>query len=98
MAIKHQDWDGSKQVSKTKFLPEDDLQALRLEYDRYLVQRITSTHPHLTFKKYLAGKRLWDLCESFDIARFNLDEYNDCRLNGTISYTGSLKNEYLYAN
>ena len=87
------DWKGYRKVSIGKMIARDDMQALHIEYDKYLLQRLQDPSPHLTFKKYLASRNLGFLCDFYDSImkgnHKNLDR-KDLVLTGTIEYTGLL--------
>ena len=73
---------------KTNTTREDiDLLQLRNEYKNFLMQRMSQPSPHLTFKKFLAGKRSFDLLEFYDSIR-NLSGEEYC-FSGEISFGGN---------
>lgn len=85
----NKDWKGFRKVGKGKMIAKDNLQALHLEYDKYLLQRLNDPSPHLTFKKYLASRDLGFLCDFYDaIIRGNHRHLSSAEaiLTGTINY------------
>jgi len=68
----------------------NDLVQLRNEYKNFLMQRMSAPSPHLTFKKFLAGKRSFDLLEYYDSIKDLSDEY--C-FSGEISFGGNFARE-----
>ena len=87
------DWKGYRKVSIGKMIAFDEMQALHIEHDKYLLQRLSEPSPHLTFKKYLASRNLGDLCDFYDSVvrgtHKNLTK-KDLVLTGTIEYTTCL--------
>ncbi len=68
-----------------------DLLQLRNEYKNFLMQRMSKPSPHLTFKKFLAGKRSYDLLEYYDSIKYlSGEEY--C-FSGEISFGGNFAYE-----
>ena len=68
---------------------EINLLKLRNEYKNYLMQRMLKPQPHLTFKKFLAGKRSFDLLEFYDsIRQSDYKEMSKYCFSGQISFGG----------
>ena len=87
-----------REESPTEFQSIDMLTALKIEFDKYLIQRINSPQPHLTFKKFLAGKREWDLCDYYDqIRMFEPVDFREYLTSGQINYSGSLYSDTLHS-
>ena len=98
---REKDWKGYRMVGKSKMIPKDALQALHIEYDNYLLQRLNDPAPYLTFKKYLASRSLGFLCDAYDAIRFNDGSFvgesgaekwqKQYAMKGTIKYTSYLR-------
>ena len=74
-------------TEKTKETNKDtDLLQLRNEYKNFLMQRMSHPQPHLTFKKFLAGKRSYDLLEFYDSIKETSEEY---QFSGEITFGGN---------
>ena len=97
---REKDWKGYRKVGN-KMIPRDDLQALHIEYDNYLLQRLTDPAPYLTFKKYLSSRQLGFLCDFYDSIRFDDGSFvgepgaemwqKQYAMKGTIQYTSYLR-------
>ena len=98
---RQKDWKGYRIVGKSRMIPKDDLQALHIEYDNYLLQRLNDPAPYLTFKKYLASRSFGFLCDVYDAIRFGdgsfvgdagLEIWKErYEMKGTIEYSAHLR-------